>query len=98
MTTPVIHSGQSNTWAPAAAENINNTIYFTGLRGNALYQAQTQEGDITDISKHLTNYGRLREVEKRNGNLYISTSNTDGRGNANQNDDKIIKVNPDNLN
>jgi hypothetical protein len=98
MEAPVINSGPDTTWAPAAATSINNSIYFAGLRGNGLYQAETENGEVTNLDKHLTSFGRLREAELGpNGNLYISTSNTDGRGIPAGNDDKIIKVNPENL-
>jgi glucose/arabinose dehydrogenase len=98
METPVINSGPDTTWAPAAATSINTSIYFAGLRGNGLYQAEIEDGAVTNLDKHLTSFGRLREVELGpNGYLYISTSNTDGRGIPAGNDDKIIKVNPENL-
>jgi len=98
MVNPAIHSGPDVTWAPVAAASINKTIYFTGLRGNALYQAEIEDGDVIKLSKHLTQYGRLREVEVGpNGSIYITTSNTDGRGVPANNDDKILKVDPKNL-
>jgi glucose/arabinose dehydrogenase len=38
-------------------------------------------------------YGRLREViEGKDGSIYLTTSNRDGRGNVNVGDDKIIKL------
>lgn len=38
-------------------------------------------------------YGRLREViQAKDGSIYITTSNRDGRGNPNISDDKIIRL------
>lgn len=98
MIKPVINSGPDTVWAPAAAAYTEGSIWFAGLRGNGLYQAEIEEGNVTQLDKHLTSFGRLREVELGpQGSLYISTSNTDGRGVPADNDDKIIKVNPENL-
>ena len=37
-------------------------------------------------------YGRLREViQGKDGSIYITTSNRDGRGNPNISDDRIIR-------
>jgi glucose/arabinose dehydrogenase len=95
METPVINSGPDVTWAPAAAEYVNGSIYFAGLRGSALYEAEIENGSVTDFSKHLTGYGRLREVELGpSGDLYVTTSNTDGRGNLRSGDDRIIRLSP----
>ena len=41
----------------------------------------------------LVGYGRLRDIlESRDGSLYVATSNTDGRGIPQQNDDKILRI------
>lgn len=94
MIQPVIHSGARVTWAPAAATSIDNHIYFTGLRGNGLYHVELEDGNVANFTKHLTSYGRLREVELGPDSfLYITTSNTDGRGTPVENDDRVIKVN-----
>lgn len=38
-------------------------------------------------------YGRLREViQGKNGAIYITTSNRDGRGNPDISDDRIIRL------
>lgn len=98
MRTPELHSGR-DTWAPAGATHVNESIFFAGLRGNGLYEADIEGEDVVNLEKHLTDYGRLRAVERGpQGNLYISTSNTDGRETPTENDDKILKVNPEKLN
>lgn len=48
-----------------------------------------QENLLTDI------YGRIREMaESSDGSIYFSTSNRDGRGDAADNDDKILRIVP----
>jgi len=99
MINPVIHSGPDITWAPAGAATVNESIYFAGLRGSTLYEAEIDGSSVQELDGHLQDrFGRLRAVEKGpEGDLYISTSNTDGRGNPAENDDRIIRVNPASL-
>lgn len=97
MVSPVIHSGADDTWAPAGAIFYNGSIFFSGLRGASLYEAKIQDDKVTDLVAHFRNdYGRLRAVVLSPSDLiYISTSNTDGRGDENPNDDKIFSIRPD---
>lgn len=97
MRPPMINSGPNETWAPAAAVFYQGSIFFTGLRGESLYQATiSTDGNVTGLKKHLTGrFGRLRVlVLGPDGYFYISTSNQDGRGEPKTGDDKIIRVNP----
>lgn len=98
MIRPKIYA-EDSTWAPAGAVYLNKSIYFTGLRGQTVYEARINNGEVKGLKKHLENrYGRLRALEKGpEGNLYISTSNTDGRGVKMEGDDKIIKIDPEGL-
>ena len=97
LETPILNSG-SDTWAPAGAAFLNNSIYFGGLRGQALYEA-TIDGNKMTLKEHLKGeLGRIREVVVGADNLlYITTSNRDGRGIPDTTDDKIIRVNPNKL-
>lgn len=100
MITPVVESGLSETWAPAGLEIIEDTLYFGGLRGEALYSAQINGNNLTNLQRHFqSEFGRIRAVKLGpDGFLYVSTSNRDGRGDVNQGDDKIIRINPKILN
>ncbi|TGC09380.1 PQQ-dependent sugar dehydrogenase [Methanolobus halotolerans] len=96
MESPVIHSG-SNTWAPSGAAYHNDSVFFAGLRGQSLYQASLDPGaDPVDVElqSHFNGeFGRLRNVVTGpDGNLYILTSNRDGRGNPVSSDDRMIRV------
>lgn len=95
---PIIHSGNS-TWAPGSATISNNSLFFGGLRGNALYEGVINNNSIASIKNHYqVEYGRIREVITGPDNmLYITTSNRDGRGTPSGNDDQIIRINPSKL-
>jgi glucose/arabinose dehydrogenase len=95
---PVIHSGANNTWAPGGATHMNGSIFFGGLRGGRLYEAVLDEGgeNVTVLNEHFTGeYGRIRTtLVGPDGGLYFMTSNRDGRGVVNENDDQIVRLNP----
>ncbi|TSC86067.1 MAG: hypothetical protein G01um10147_1005 [Microgenomates group bacterium Gr01-1014_7] len=92
MQEPVLQSG-SDTWAPAGATFYKGSVYFGGLKGQALYQFNI---DTLELKEHFKRqFGRIRDVVLGPDNmLYITTSNRDGRGNPAPDDDKIIRINP----
>lgn len=98
MVTPKRNSG-NDTWAPSGAAIIGNSLFFAGLRGQALYEAIIENNNITDLKEHFKGeLGRIREVIAGPDNLlYITTSNLDGRGFPKAGDDKVIRVNPSKL-
>lgn len=91
MLAPKLHSGSNTTWAPSGLAFLDGSVFFGGLRGQTLYQVKL---DDLSLSNHFQReFGRIREVVvSPNNSLYISTSNQDGRGNPDEEDDKIIKV------
>lgn len=94
MEKPVIHSGASTTWAPAGLGYLGGRLFFTGLKGEALYSVLVgEDGGVSDFKTHYQDvFGRLRAVLVADGDLYISTSNRDGRGSVSDGDDMIIRV------
>ena len=112
MENPILHSG-SDTWAPSGAAYLNGSIFFAGLRGQALYEARLQMPSHSDGGQAVINddgisvtlkthfkgeLGRIRDVVVGPDNmLYITTSNRDGRGVPDSEDDKIIRINPTKL-
>lgn len=93
MTSPVIHSGASVTWAPAGVVYYDGSLFFAGLRGEALYEYDIETGSIK--THFFKEFGRLRAVSLgHDGFFYVSTSNTDGRGSIKEGDDKIIRIKP----
>jgi len=89
---PVIHSG-TETWAPGDTEFFEGKIYFTGLRGEALYSYEIKTNKFNKFL--FKEFGRLRAITLGPDKFfYVSTSNKDGRGAPRENDDKIIKIDP----
>ncbi|MCS7183941.1 MAG: PQQ-dependent sugar dehydrogenase [Patescibacteria group bacterium] len=93
LESPNVHSGSDITWAPADLIFYQGNLFFTGLRGEGLYQYNIKD---KKISVHFfKKFGRLRAITLGpDGNFYLSTSNRDGRGYPRENDDKIIKIDP----
>ena len=91
---PKLHSGATETWAPASATFYDGSLYFGGLRGEALYEAVLDGTTVVDLKKHYhKKFGRIRTVEIGPDNmLYITTSNRDGRGTILDNDDKLLRL------
>ena len=97
MVAPIANSG-STTWAPAGAAFVGGSLFFAGLRGEALYQTIITKGNVSIKEYFKGEFGRIREVIKGPDEmLYLSTSNKDGRGSPNERDDKIIRINPKKL-
>ncbi len=93
MRSPVLSSGDNDTWAPADMVYHNNALYFTGLRGQSLYKAVIGNDSSLSLSSYFNGeYGRLRALHLNNDTMYLGTSNKDGRGTAMTNDDKIILI------
>ena len=102
MVSPVIHSGTSETWAPggtafATREPWAGSLLFTGLRGQTLYRVVLDSNDPRKVVAlerlFYQQFGRLRDVvEGPDGNLYLLTSNRDGRGRPTPDDDRVIRL------
>jgi glucose/arabinose dehydrogenase len=93
---PVLHSGADDTWAPASLAYADGMFLWGGLRGEALYVADQQGSNGVENFRMFfrEKYGRIRAaVISRDGRyLFITTSNTDGRGTVQENDDKLIRI------
>ncbi|HCB22868.1 TPA: glucose sorbosone dehydrogenase [Candidatus Daviesbacteria bacterium] len=95
-TSPILCSGEQ-TWAPSGAAFLGNSLFFAGLRGQLLERVEIINGQVTARETIIKDtYGRLRGVlaDQKEGVLYVSTSNLDGRGNPKPGDDKILKIRP----
>jgi len=86
METPILHSG-SDTWAPSGMAFVNDHFYLAALRGESVRQFdpadETEEVIISDV-------GRVRDVLPAEDGIYFITNNTDGRGNPDETDDRLI--------
>lgn len=93
MKTPIIHSGDHETWAPSGMAYLDGALYFAGLRGQSLYRAIIQSDDSVRMERLLRGqHGRLRAVTAYAGALYVATSNHDGRGDPRPGDDRILRL------
>lgn len=99
---PLIHSGEE-TWAPSgiafATQGLwRGKLLVANLRGQQLL-AMSLNGNgmvVKNVESWLRNeYGRLRDViQGKDGSIYLTTSNRDGRGNPDAADDKILRLVP----
>lgn len=91
MRAPIAQSGEG-TWAPSGMAYLDGSLYFAGLRGQALYRAKIT-GESVQLTQLLSQeYGRLRAVEAVDGVLYVTTSNRDGRGSPVSDDDRVLRL------
>jgi glucose/arabinose dehydrogenase len=96
LETSKINSGDGNTWAPSGIIYLDNSLFFAGLRGEALYEARLEGDRVVELKTHFKHvFGRLRNVSLGPDMMfYVLTNNTDGRGDVSEDDDKLIKINP----
>lgn len=81
------------TYYSAGKLDIKNSLILSTLLGHSLYQLPVQNGTILEQKIILDGVGRIRDVsEGPDGYLYILTSNTDGMGFPDQNDDKLLRI------
>ncbi|MBI2846838.1 MAG: PQQ-dependent sugar dehydrogenase [Chloroflexi bacterium] len=102
MVSPVLQSGNSETWAPSGATFVTGghwagSLLFAGLRGQALYRLTLDPSDPRRVlvfdRLFEKQFGRLRDVAQGpDGAIYILTSNRDGRGSPAEDDDRVLKV------
>lgn len=99
---PLIHSGEA-TWAPSGIAFVNQgpwqgKLLVANLRGAQLLAISLNEAgtQVEQVEAWLQKeYGRLREViQAKDGSIYLTTSNRDGRGDPNIVDDRIIRLTP----
>ncbi|MEQ8154807.1 MAG: PQQ-dependent sugar dehydrogenase [Clostridiaceae bacterium] len=99
---PLIHSGEDS-WAPSGIAFVNQgswqgKLLVAALRGERLLVISlNKDGTAVErVKSWLRNeYGRLREViQAKDGSIYLTTSNMDGRGKYHMGDDKIIHLIP----
>ncbi|WP_328399632.1 PQQ-dependent sugar dehydrogenase [Nocardia sp. NBC_00403] len=84
-------------WVPSEASPSGiaiaaDTLYVAALRGERLWTAILHDGVASEPAAQLEDYGRLRTVDiAPDGALWLTTSNTDGRGDIRAGDDRIIR-------
>ncbi|HEY5877487.1 MAG TPA: PQQ-dependent sugar dehydrogenase, partial [Nakamurella sp.] len=87
--------------SPSGIAVWQGSIWMAGLRGQRLWQIPltdraggTGAAQTAEPIAHLTGvYGRLRTVAAApDGSLWVTTSNTDGRGDVRDGDDRILRL------
>jgi glucose/arabinose dehydrogenase len=83
--------------SPSGAAIAADSLWVAALRGERLWQIPLdRRGALGTPVAHFTGeYGRLRAVARApDGSLWFTTSNRDGRGNPQSDDDKILVIRP----
>ena len=81
--------------SPSGIATAGDAVWMAGLRGERLWKLPIRGGERTgEPTAYLDGeYGRLRTVERApDGALWVTTSNTDGRGDPGDGDDRILRV------
>ncbi|RDI60371.1 PQQ-dependent sugar dehydrogenase [Nocardia pseudobrasiliensis] len=80
--------------SPSGLAIAGNTLYVAALRGERLWTIpERADGTLGTPQSQLDTYGRLRTVAVApDGSLWVTTSNTDGRGEPLRNDDHIYRI------
>ncbi|GEN49419.1 PQQ-dependent sugar dehydrogenase [Alkalibacterium pelagium] len=93
MITPLFTSGSEETWAPSGMDYSNGRVYVAGLRGAAIYELDIETGEQREV---VSGMGRIRDIRIEDNQLYFISNNTDGRGNPEENDDKLYQLSIEN--
>lgn len=89
MESPLFTSGDDETWAPSGMVYYKGKLYTAALRGSAVLEFDLETKNVRKIVSSL---GRIRDVFIEGDVLYFISSNTDGRGNPLEKDDKLYKI------
>jgi glucose/arabinose dehydrogenase len=80
--------------SPSGLAIVGDTLYVGALRGQRLWEIPSSDGKLGRPEARLDGqYGRLRDVQAApNGSVWITTSNRDGRGSPDGDDDRILRL------
>ncbi|MDF0727402.1 PQQ-dependent sugar dehydrogenase [Cytobacillus sp. S13-E01] len=87
MEKPLFHTGDY-TWAPSGMGYYNGKLYVATLRDRRIRSFDLTTKKITVV---FLQGGRMRDIYIQNSTLYALTNNRDGRGDPQEDDDKMIK-------
>jgi glucose/arabinose dehydrogenase len=82
--------------SPSGLAYAEGHLWLGALQGTRLWRVEVTDGQASDPTPFFVGqYGRLRTVEVApDGNLWVTTSNRDGRGDPAAEDDRILVVRP----
>jgi glucose/arabinose dehydrogenase len=87
----------TNECGPAGIAIVGDVAYIAGLTGNKLYRVPIDDATAGEPEAFLDHaYGRVRRVALApDGRLWLTTSNTDGRGQVRDGDDRVLVISID---
>lgn len=89
---PVVQWQPTSIASPSGLAVIGNNAYVASLRGQSVWQVPL-DGSGRATALELGDLGRLRTIESApDGSMWLSTSNTDGRGDPRDGDDRIVRL------
>ena len=89
LESPIVSTGNDETWAPSGITFHQDKLYVATLRGESVKVLNVETGEV---ERSITGFGRVRDVFSDGNSLYFITNNTDGRGTPNQDDDVLYRV------
>lgn len=93
--TPAIAPAGAAFYTGARFPGWKNNLFFTCLKGEGLMRVELKGRIVVSQEEILGDHGRLRDVVTGpDGYLYVATSNRDGRGSPNADDDRILRLVP----
>lgn len=79
--------------SPSGIAILGDVVYLAGLKGERLWQAPILGSTVgTPKAYFQGKYGRLRTVLVVSGELWLTTSTTDGRGSPRKGDDRVLRL------
>ena len=80
--------------SPSGIAISHGRAWLGGLRGKSLWSVDIGGANAKSRVRHFNNtFGRIRNVKAApDDSLWITTSNRDGRGTPNANDDKVVRI------
>ncbi|MDD9268094.1 PQQ-dependent sugar dehydrogenase [Paenibacillus sp. GCM10023248] len=91
MVSPLYHTGNTAIAPSGMTVDADGQLLFATLRGQKLYKYNPAANQLTT---KLEGEGRLRDVKLHNGDVYVITNNTDGRGSPGASDDRLLLLKP----
>ncbi|QDH20491.1 PQQ-dependent sugar dehydrogenase [Saccharibacillus brassicae] len=87
LTPPLYHTGEEAIAPSGIAATPDGKVLVANLRGESLTSFDPETGEMADV---LSGVGRIRDVAVHDGQVYVLTNNTDGRGSPAEGDDKLL--------
>ncbi|QAV70298.1 PQQ-dependent sugar dehydrogenase [Salinibacterium sp. UTAS2018] len=79
--------------SPSGLTAVEGTLFMAGLGGERLWEIHPNDPTVPSKGWFTDDVGRLRDViPGPDGNLWMLTNNTDGRGDPREGDDRIVQV------